>query len=428
MRRTLVVICLLVLALVGRAEQTVRVYSPSEVPNVQLQDSTRLVSDPSNYIADALEREINFSLRDIRSRYGVEFAVVVVPSIGTRDIEGFSTELFRLWGLGEQRRNNGLLLLLAVEQNQGRFEVGYGLEGNVTDATTGRVWRQYMVPHLRSGDYGGAVSAGVQAIASVLERSDERGASGRSMGDEEGDLLKSFLWFVIVVALGVSVFSFTAVYTDSGTIRTPDQARKRLPALRRSISQYTWVIALCTLPLVLIFIPWSRRVLRRVERLGKTCPHCASEALEEDATEDVELHLTPYQLVEQRIGSRRYRGLRCGHCRHYVISGETIPATPYKQCIRCGSVAVRALSSRYVYDAQGRRVLRRQTQCLCCDDVQTRDDLDRTGEDLLALGLTLGTLASRGRSYGRSGGFGGGFGGGGFGGGSSGGGGFTGGW
>ena len=101
-----------------------RVYTPGLVPKVFAEDSLQLLSDPEGYI-DAEERvRINEALTEIRRSTGVEFAVVVVPSIGEVDIESFSTELFRLWGLGSKTRNDGLLLTLVMDQRKLRFETG----------------------------------------------------------------------------------------------------------------------------------------------------------------------------------------------------------------------------------------------------------------------------------------------------------------
>ena len=98
-------------------------YRASDVPNVYLQDSTRLLSDPNDYISLAEENEINLKLLEIKRLYGVEFAVVVVPQIHN-SIEEFANSLFRLWGLGNKKNNNGLLFVLAIEARQSRFEVG----------------------------------------------------------------------------------------------------------------------------------------------------------------------------------------------------------------------------------------------------------------------------------------------------------------
>ena len=130
-----------------------KVYTPELVPNVFTTDSTRLLSDPESYISAEGRERIDAALYEIRRTTGVEFATVILPSIGERDIESFSTDLFRLWGLGSKTRNDGLLLLVVMDQRKVRFETGYGMEGILTDVRASRIQRQYIIPLMREGDY-----------------------------------------------------------------------------------------------------------------------------------------------------------------------------------------------------------------------------------------------------------------------------------
>ena len=146
-----------------------KVYTPELVPNVFTTDSTRLLSDPEGYISAEGRERIDAALYEIRRTTGVEFATVILPSIGERDIESFSTDLFRLWGLGSKTRNDGLLLLVVMDQRKVRFETGYGMEGILTDVRASRIQRQYIIPLMREGDYDGAIYNGVVAVGKVLQ-------------------------------------------------------------------------------------------------------------------------------------------------------------------------------------------------------------------------------------------------------------------
>lgn len=98
-----------------------RVYKPEDVPNVQLADSTRLVTDEAGLLSNAQEEVMNGRLRAIRSSHAVEFAVVTLPSIGDAPLEDFTLKLARQWGVGNEKNNNGLLLVLVLDQRRGRF-------------------------------------------------------------------------------------------------------------------------------------------------------------------------------------------------------------------------------------------------------------------------------------------------------------------
>ena len=124
--RLLAVTLTLALPLGVKALAAGNTYTPETVPNVFAQDSLQLLTDPSDHIDEASQARINELLLQLRLSTGVEFAVVVLDDI-EGDIESFSTQLFRLWGIGSKTRNDGLLLVLALDQRKMRFEVGYGL-------------------------------------------------------------------------------------------------------------------------------------------------------------------------------------------------------------------------------------------------------------------------------------------------------------
>lgn len=426
MRSILLGLCLLA-SLSLEAQQADRVYTPADIPNVQRQDSTRLVSDPEDYITAIDESEINTALRDIRARYGVEFAVVVVPTIGDRDIESYSTELFRLWGLGSSKSNNGLLLLLAIEQNQGRYEVGYGLEGAITDAASGRIWRQYMVPDFKRGAYADGILAGVQAIGQILEHSEWRSDGTLALREtNEGEFGKVLLWLYLAFGamIGISVLMLQLGMVKS--VSTPTEARCSYAKVKRSIYvNIVLLIFLCP-PISIVLLVWQRGALRRLRKLSAQCTKCG-ERVEQAPEDQVAEHLTPYQLVETRIGSRRYSLYTCSSCRHQEVCGITVSGTRYTRCSKCLSIAVETLRPVRVRTASGDIMVRTIHRCLCCGDETHTERMEASDAALIA-GILLGSLSSGGGRGFRGGSFGGGFGGGGFGGGSSGGGGFTGRW
>ncbi|MCI8441818.1 MAG: hypothetical protein HFG27_04715 [Provencibacterium sp.] len=84
---------------------------------------------------------------------GAQIVVATVPSLQGETIEEYANALFRSWGIGDKKENNGLLILLAVSDRQLRTEVGYGLEGALNDAKTGRLTDTYAIPYLRENDF-----------------------------------------------------------------------------------------------------------------------------------------------------------------------------------------------------------------------------------------------------------------------------------
>jgi len=126
---------------------------------------------PSGYVNDfagvlradtkqALEAE----LTAFKQATSNEVTVVTVPNMGGDYIENYAVKLFAEWGIGTKGKDNGVLLLLSIEERKMKIEVGYGLEGALPDSVAQSILNNEMTPLLKAGDYDGAVTAGVYAI------------------------------------------------------------------------------------------------------------------------------------------------------------------------------------------------------------------------------------------------------------------------
>ena len=115
---------------------------------------TRYVQDYANVIDASTERSLNGILQELEQKTGAEYIVLTVKTTEGVPIEQFALEHAEKWKLGQKGKDNGMLFVLAARDRKYRFEVGYGLEGFVTDQYCGRVGRDVLVPYLRRGDYG----------------------------------------------------------------------------------------------------------------------------------------------------------------------------------------------------------------------------------------------------------------------------------
>lgn len=100
---------------------------------------------------------------------GHQVVVLTVPDLGGRDIESYANEVFHTWKLGRKGVDDGVLIVLAVKERRARIEVGYGLEGALTDLASSRILREDMHPHFAAGDLAGGMEAGVDAVLGALE-------------------------------------------------------------------------------------------------------------------------------------------------------------------------------------------------------------------------------------------------------------------
>src|SRR5262245_27062912 len=121
------------------------------------------------HILSAGERDaLSSKLAELETESGIQLVVATVGSLQGQEIEPFANELFRTWKLGEKAKNNGVLLLVAPNEHRVRIEVGYGLEGTLTDALSKIIIANAIAPRFKVGDFDGGVSRGVDDIITVL--------------------------------------------------------------------------------------------------------------------------------------------------------------------------------------------------------------------------------------------------------------------
>ena len=172
---------------------------------MRLIDVRRYVSDPTSILSPAATDTIDAILGRLEKSTGIETAVVMLPSIGENDIFDFSTSLFRKWGIGKKKSDNGLLILFVMDQHKVRFSTGYGIEGTMTDAMSKRIQMQYMVPAFKRSDWNKGMVDGVRATAKVLDGSMEPEATDSDT--DTGDILFSIGIIVGIVLLVMFVSS-----------------------------------------------------------------------------------------------------------------------------------------------------------------------------------------------------------------------------
>ena len=214
--QTILFACLIAVTAWAAGDSVKEYKSVDDVPNVRLTDVRRYVSDPTSILSPAATDTIDAILGRLEKSTGIETAVVMLPSIGENDIFDFSTSLFRKWGIGKKKSDNGLLILFVMDQHKVRFATGYGIEGTMTDAMSKRIQMQYMVPAFKRSDWNKGMVDGVRAAAKVLDGSMEPEAA-------DSDTDTSDLLFSIGIIIGVILL---AMFVSSIKQRCP-KCRKR---------------------------------------------------------------------------------------------------------------------------------------------------------------------------------------------------------
>jgi uncharacterized protein len=126
------------------------------------------VVDQADVINAQTRGSLETKLKDLEDKSGIQLVVATVKSLQGSDIETYANQLFRLWKLGQAQKNNGVLLLVAPNEHKVRIEVGYGLEGTLTDALSSVIIASAIVPRFKTNDYSGGIERGVDGIISVL--------------------------------------------------------------------------------------------------------------------------------------------------------------------------------------------------------------------------------------------------------------------
>jgi uncharacterized protein len=129
---------------------------------------TGRVVDQAGVMTAQSRNDLETKLKELEDKSSIQLVVATVKSLQGSDVETYTNELFRFWKLGEAQKNNGVLLLVAPAEHKVRIEVGYGLEGTLTDALSSVIISSAMIPRFKTGDFSGGIERGVDGITSVL--------------------------------------------------------------------------------------------------------------------------------------------------------------------------------------------------------------------------------------------------------------------
>jgi len=130
------------------------------LPQLQIDSGT----DLAGFLTPEQENALEALMASYKAGSGQEIAMLTVPDLGGRSLERYALDVGRAWGLGEQGRNNGALLLVARDERKIRIEVGRGLEGNLTDSISGRIIRGVISPEFKRGRFYEGLRGGIEAM------------------------------------------------------------------------------------------------------------------------------------------------------------------------------------------------------------------------------------------------------------------------
>ena len=184
---------------------------------------TGRVVDHANILDAAVRTRLEDKLTQLESRTTIQLVVATVGSLQGYEIADYGYQLGRHWGIGQQGKNNGVLLLVAPADRKVRIEVGYGLEGDLTDAVTRLIIANAILPRFRAGDYAGGIERGLDDIIQVLSGDADdfkRRAAERAERSGTPNNLGSFVIVLLFILVWWLIFSRSTRRTRFGARRS----------------------------------------------------------------------------------------------------------------------------------------------------------------------------------------------------------------
>jgi uncharacterized protein len=184
--------------------------------------SGRVVDDAEVISAPARNR-LNAALKAHEQRTTNQIAVLTVPTIRGESIEEYALKVFEQWKLGRQDKDNGVLVVVVPNDRKMRIEVGYGLEGTLTDVATARIIRNVMTPHFKAADFDRGIEEGVSAIVDQLEGREVSTTAAASDSSPSGSESSSGLQVPDLplterILFGAFIFGIIGLFTIIGVV------------------------------------------------------------------------------------------------------------------------------------------------------------------------------------------------------------------
>jgi uncharacterized protein len=384
-------------------------YTVETLPNPTIGLKKSYLANPDHILTVDQEAILSEKLETIKQSTSHQIAVVAVTSIGEEIPKNFAVNLFQKWGIGEKGKDNGLLILLVMDQRRIEFEVGYGLEGILPDITCHNIIQSHMIPQMKEGRVFDALTSALTQVELHLnnEAPTEAAESENSAPNNFWEQIlfgyievvifcvgylycsimalknmikekkTAHIFFTFAGIFGVTALFFAPFYVDLYAII--NLGHFGLVATRRREKAINYVFSKEPLSpfafwekafFVLSFLGFS---MIKVYCLAKQKKDQAlmkekNFAFVPDATEDS--YLSASQLKEEELGSVEHE-VYVNHLTHETeIKSNLLPFSKYRPCQCCKTIAAEIKSSRTItaptYISSGTGM--HQWECLFCHE------------------------------------------------------------
>lgn len=156
------------------------------------------VNDYANIIEPEYKNRIESVIKELKNNNIAEIGILTVKNIESGDIKGFAQKVFDDWKIGEKGKDNGLLIVLSIEDKKIRIHTGYGLEGVLPDGLVGEIIDKKAIPHFKKGDYGAGLLETVTSISMILKGEIKPGKRIRKKEPSTLFILAIIMFFIVL--------------------------------------------------------------------------------------------------------------------------------------------------------------------------------------------------------------------------------------
>ncbi|MCM8764394.1 MAG: TPM domain-containing protein, partial [Candidatus Omnitrophica bacterium] len=238
-------------------------------PLNRIPEPTGFINDFAGILTVDEKSELEKQVEVFEQATGIEIAVVMLGSLEGRNIEEVSNEIFNSWGIGKKKKDNGILIVISMNERKIRIEVGYGLESFLTDGRCGLIIRNRIAPAFKEGKYFDGLKAGINGIEDVVAGKSQDVNSTAEFSPNSGSIAFLIIWqlFCLFYASMVAgLFGFVIIAIELAVLD--------YMIASASIKGYLWMFALhipfltCFFLFFLVFILSFAGIAKRTRTSG----------------------------------------------------------------------------------------------------------------------------------------------------------------
>lgn len=355
--RLMLRLMVMMMAIVG-GTSALQAQAPTDLINPNVAHPDEYISDVFGYMPAKAERKINAKLGELRQKTTCEMAVAIIRSTSGMPISDYAYELFRKWGIGKSDKNNGVLLIIAIDDRKAFIATGSGAEGVLTDIACSNIIRQDIRPAMRdNSNLSQAVNSAVESVYAALTdpavAEELRSEQGTTAMGTIRSLNSHVIWqFVDVIVALVFLFIMGLFFVDLYSTRKRDNYRRAM-IWRNHLSTYWWS-AIFSLGTTLIWAVLAWILYHRARDVPEICTTCGAKMKKLSEEEDNGC-LSDSQDFEEKLGTVDYDVWLCPECGTIERFPYVEKQLKYRECPHCHTIAMNLVCDKVVQEPTTQR-------------------------------------------------------------------------